>query len=492
MQRVEKKHRRKSPRRALLILAAVLVLLLSAAAWLLAQRPAQVKQVSKGYEAALIKEASSEDVAEVSTVLRLGEGWTLRQERGLVTLAEDADFTVDEAWAGYIFDAAAVIESPAVLTEEESEYAAHLADFGLDTPRAQVRIRYADGEEITLRIGDAVSAEAGSWLYMTVEGSPALYAMDKGTADLFTTDRSLLREIVQPTLHAQRFDRIALTTPESTVEWALSGAIGNSDALERWSLIRPQVYPADAGAMESLGKHIESLRLGAWVAAATEEKLAAYGLDQPRLTLTVHQAAGDMGTTNAIGEYEITAWPESTFTLAVGGAKSEDVDYVLFDGQIYIASHYALNTLMTIDWRETLTRFPVLTALGNLRRLTIEENGVLTAEYIVTRSEQVAQNNELVTDYDGSVVYDTSVTRNGESCDWAAFESAYSRLVTVLVSGVLPDTWQPCEPHTVYTFEDVDGTVHTVALAAFDALHDAVVVDGQGMFYLIKGGFALE
>lgn len=491
MQSVEKRNHRKAPRRAWLLLIAVLALGLAAGAYFLAEQPVEEHAESHGYEAALIIEKSADEVLEVAAELELGEGWTLRQENGAISLAEDPDFTVDASWAGYILGAAAVIEAPATLAEDGSAYAS-LADFGLDAPRAVVRIRYASGEEITLRIGDAVTAEAGSWLYMTVDGSPALYAIDKGTADIFTTDRALLREIVQPTLHAQRFDRITLASPDSTVEWALSGAIGNSDASERWSLTHPVAYPADATALASLREHIASLRLGAWVAEATPDNIALYGFDAPRLTLTVRQAAGDMGAANATGEYEVTSWPESVFTLAVGGAQTADIDYVLYEGHIYIASHYALAALMDLDWRETLSRFPVLTAAGNLRRLVIEENGAITEDFVITRTEQVAENNDLVTDYDGSVVYDRTVTRNGEPFAWDAFEGAYQKLVTVLVSGTLPQGWaQEAAPHTIYTFEDVDGTLHTVALADFDALHDAVAVDGQAMFYLIKGGFGL-
>ena len=494
MQKVEKRNHRPSPRRAWLLVIALLALALAAGAYFLAEQPAEEEHAeSHGYEAALIIEKSAEEVAEVSADLELGEGWTLCQSGGAVSMLGDPDFAVDASWASYILNAAAVVEAPATLTEDEAEYAASLADFGLDSPRAIVRIRYEGGEEVTLRIGDAVSAEAGSWLYMTVDGRAPLYAIDKGTADIFTTDRALLREIVQPTLHAQRFDRVTLESGGFCVEWALEGAIGNRDAAERWRLTQPMAYPADASALESLREHIASLRLGAWVAEATAENLTRCGFDAPRLTLTVHQAAGDMGAANATGEYEVTAWPESTFTLVVGGAQTEDVDYVLYEGDIYITSHYALATLMELDWRETLSRFPVLTAAGNLRRLTIEKNGAMAEDFVITRTEQVAQNNELVTDDDGHVVYDRTVTRNGAAYAWEAFEGAYRRLVTVMVSGTLPEGWVlSTAPHTVYTFEDVDGTLHTVALADFDALHDAVAVDGQAVFYLIKGGFELK
>ena len=57
----------------------------------------------------------------------------------------------------------------------------------------------------------------------------------------------------------------------------------------------------------------------------------------------------------------------------------------------------------------------------------------------------------------------------------------------------LPEGWGTEEtPHTVYAFDDVAGDRHTVALTAFDALHDAVIIDGSAVFYLIRGGFSLQ
>ena len=74
-----------------------------------------------------------------------------------------------------------------------------------------------------------------------------------------------------------------------------------------------------------------------------------------------------------------------------------------------------------------------------------------------------------------------------------AFTAAYNDLSLVTVSGRLPDGETTVSaPHTAYTFTDVNGSVHTVALATFDALHDAVIVNGHAAFYLIKDGFQLN
>jgi hypothetical protein len=143
------------------------------------------------------------------------------------------------------------------------------------------------------------------------------------------------------------------------------------------------------------------------------------------------------------------------------------------------------------DATTTMSRYPVMTALGNLAKLTIREGDIFT-EYMLTRTEQVAANNELITDEDGNPLYTVSVMRNGEPADYAAFEAAYNALSLVTVSGLLPTANALPAPHTIYTFTDVDSTVHTLELATFDVLHDAVIVDGHAAFYLIKGGFRLN
>ena len=61
-------------------------------------------------------------------------------------------------------------------------------------------------------------------------------------------------------------------------------------------------------------------------------------------------------------------------------------------------------------------------------------------------------------------------------------------LLTVTVSGKLPEGAEWGETHTKYAFRTVSGGTHTVELCDFDGIHDAVRMDGYCMFYLIKDG----
>lgn len=488
-------HRRKtSVPRVVWLLAVLVALAALTAGWLLLRREAPVPEVPED-TAVTFSAREPGEVASLTVALRNGEGWSAEQTTpGVLTLLGEPSFDAAPRYAEDILDAASTVICEAALTDDPAVYREHLADFGLDNPRLTARIVYRDGEALSFRVGDAVPDEDVSWLYMTVDGDDRLLAIDRGTAELLCVERSQLYPIVQPTLHQARFDRITLTGPGDAVigAWELNGQIGDADAADRWRLTAPVRYPADAQALSALRANLANLRLGAYVGPATPENLTAYGFDAPRLTVVIHQAAGAIGTTGADGAYTQTDWPEDTFTLIVGGAKNQDVDYVRWGDGLYITSHYALAVFMNLDYASTLSRYLIPTALGNLASLTVETPEG-TDVYAITRTERVAENNELVTDENGDVVYDVALTRNGKPADYDAFAATYAQLLTATVSGTLPDGWSTdATPHTVFTFLDVSGETRVLALTDFDALHDAVLLDGEAVFYLVKGGLTLN
>ena len=418
--------------------------------------------------------------------------WTVTQGAdGLLTLAGEDDFPLSEKTSAALLDVASIIACEAVLTDDPSEYRDHLADFGLDTPKYEATITYVDGVVAHLRIGNP-GAENNAWYYMTIEGDDRLFSASRGMVESLFVSRDSLREVQSPVIHKARIDRLTLTAPDSTIEWALHGHITDMDVADKWFITAPYTYPADAVAMTTLLANAANLRLGAYVAPATAENLTLYGFDAPRLTIDIHMAAGTIAVTGADGAAQATDFPESTVTFVIGGEKSDMVDYIRVGDSIYVSSHFTMGVFMDFDVAATMSRYPVQTALGNLAELSIH-TGDASSTYTLTRTEQVAPNNDLITDENGNVMYNVAVTRNGESVDYAAFETAYNALTLVKVSGTLPaGTVVASAPHTAYTFTDVDGTVHTVELATFDALHDAVIVDGHAAFYLIKGGFKLN
>ena len=476
-------------KRILLLFFALMMLGVILISFRLVNRMPEETYVPPADTAIVLYERSYLDVAAI-TIRRGDEApWTATPSGSIVTISGDIPLDIPLNECAELLENAAHITAEGVLTDDPADYANHLADYGLENPRYEARIIYTDSTDITLRVGD--KGPDGSWRYMLVSGDDRLFAFSNGSVEGLFVNRDTLRKVSQPALHKARIDRITLTQGEQIIQWTLDGAITDADVIDRWQITSPFAYPADSTAMENLLSSAAYLRLSAWVASATPENLTKYGFDTPRLTIELHQAAGTIAVTDADGVAQPTDYPESTVTFVIGGKKSDMVDYVHCNDGIYLSSHFSMGVFMDYDATATMSRYPVMTALGNLSHLSIREGDTVT-EYVLTRTEQVAANNELITDEYGNPVYTVTVTCNGTPVEYAAFEAAYNTLALVTVSGTLPANESiTVAPHTAYTFTDVDGTVHTVELATFDVLHDAVIVDGHSVFYLIKGGFKL-
>ncbi|MBE5810997.1 MAG: DUF4340 domain-containing protein [Clostridiales bacterium] len=474
-------------KRILLLFFALMMLGVIVTTFLLINQNEEVEHTAPIDATVTLTDVALSDVASI-TIRRGDESpWTATPMGETVDITGDVTMTLTRDECLDFLASAACITAEDVLTNDSAVYAAHLADYGLENPRYEARIVYTDGTEISLRVGD--KGPDGTWRYMLVSGDERLFTFSNGSVEGLFVNRDTLHKVSQPNLHKARIDRITLTEGERVVQWTLEGSITDADAIDRWRITSPFSYPADSTAMEKVLSNASKLHLSAWVAPATEENLAQYGFDAPRMTIELHQAAGTIAVTGADGVAQPTDYPESTVTFIIGGEKSDMVDYVRYGDGIYLSSHFTMGVFMGYDVSATMSRYPLMTALGNLASLHIREGDAVT-EYVLTRVEQVAANNELITDADGNPLYTAAVTCNGAPLDYTAFESAYNALALVTVSGMLPAGEHiTAEPHTVFTFTDVDGTVHTVALATFDVLHDAVIVDGHPAFYLIKGGF---
>lgn len=489
----KKKHAAHKGWRKWLLLAAIALVAMAACLLIFARTPAPLPEMPiEEEEEITLWSVDSDAITRIRIALRGEEAWSAVQPTsGTLVLEGEDSFTLDEATAESLLSGLKSITAE-VLSDDwhgtEEEWAA----FGLDNPESVVTVEFTNGSSYTLRIGNAPQYE-NSWQYAQLDGDSRLLSVSRGVAEECYVTRGSLHRFEQLTIHADRLDEITLLNAqgEITQQWRLSSDITNADAQERWYVSIPVRYPADATAMTTLRKSAAAIRLGEYIADATAAHIARYGLDTPRAVIRLHQAAGTIGVVGTSGAYGTTDYPESTITLVIGEQESDAVDYVLYDGGIYRCSALLLRGVMNADWQETVTRYPLLTALGNLSSLT-RETASGTDTWVITRTEQVAENNELATDEDGNPLYDITLTKNGEAADYTAFSAAYEQLMVATVSGRLPEGWTSEDaPHTTWTFVDIDGTAHTVALTRYDAMHDAVSVDGTALFYLIQGGFTL-
>jgi len=502
------------------ILLAALLLCGSLAAAILLQRKAEEPSPESGRApvSGAITARAPEELASITVRRRGEEPWTLiRSESGSLRLAE-GNSAVDEQLGDMLADALANLTYEDVFTEDRNDYADHLSDFGLAEPLVTATGVFQDGARVTVSIGNSADPEGDSVSYMTVEGDDRLFAVGAGTVRDLNVELMLLHPVTQPVIHSALLDRITLSGPDGLVvkEWKLLGRVTDQDAAENWAVSVPFVYPADWEIMKNLRESAADLRMGVWISDATDEALRLYGLDTPRATLVFHLAAGSTGTVSDLGVYDVQEWEERTVTLVLGDQKGETLDYVRFGDAVYSVNHLFLSVFTDTDPMMTVARYPVQTPFNSLESMTVSRpegkdeyallrfdsdapawssgvtygNAAYQEEGTTGSGTGTGESADSSTaDTDGSSgTSQNRCLKNGEEIAWSAFEAAYERLLTVTVSGKLPDGFVPSSPHTVYTFRSVSGGVHTVELSDYDAFHDAVTMDGHTLFYLIKGG----
>jgi hypothetical protein len=411
-------------------------------------------------------------------------------ENGALTVSGRPDFVMDEEQQKSLLLDCAILEAEDTVYETKEEWEPHKADFGLNPPAVTVEVTYTDGNTAAFSLG--AESPVNHWNYFTLEGDPRLYLASAEMIDLFDQDVTAFHHIDQPVIHHQRIDSITIQNGSVVTEaaWKLETDITDPNALSAWRMTAPYSYPCDAAAMDTLVNAMEKLYLGRFVSKATEAAKAQYGFTPPRRIITLHQAAGDIAAANESGAYEVTHNPESTWALTIGTAGGDYVDYVEAGGSIYLVSTISQPLLGSLVPENTLLQQPAAISLETIQSLTVEQNGESRA-YTLKRVEQVLPNNELAYDENGNVLMDTFVDLNGKEYSLTDFETAITALQSVTVSGRLPEGFKPEGSSSVkLTFTLLDGRTRTLEAAPFDALQDALSVDGTYLFYMPKG--ALE
>lgn len=422
-----------------------------------------------------------EEILRMTIRIRGREAWTAeRDASGAMRMTEDADWPLEEDLAGRMEDALANLLYEEVLTENPEEYRNRLEEFGLADPEITADALFADGTDVTIRIGNRIGGDE-DLRFMTVEGDPRLFAVAGSLAEELSLERELLHPVEQPLIQASRLDRVTvMQKEEKKAEWRLQGEITDSGAAENWQVAFPVNYPADQDRIASLKKNVDNLRLGVFVAEEGEDALRETGLDAPRYTLEIHLAPGTTGHISESGAYEVQEQEEETFLFRIGGARNEMTDYCLFDHAIYSINHFTVAALCETEPMDTLARYPVSVSLENLRSLEICGADGREDRYELTWNTGDSE--------DPGILF--SCRKNGEDISAAAFSAAYERWRVTDVSGRLPEGWQRKTPFAVYRFTTLNGQKHEVELSEFDGMHDAVTVDGCTVFYLIRGGLA--
>ena len=361
MQHPLKKRPKRRPRpRLLLILTGVGVALAAAALFFLlpaikARFPAETAlPLETGPESRTLYLGDSSQLDSIVISQEEGDRYTLRMQDGHLVLERGGQWlTVSDYQEEAMLKAVTQLVMPGVVTEDEAEVAGHLADMGLDTPRATAQVRYQDGTEMTLELGGDVPTT--SYSYFRWSGDDGVYMCDSGLTDALLTTATRLLPVEQPTLSKDLIDQVTLSRADGETAVLLSN---DGDGHYTGLLVEPYQYPVDPEQAEALLTALSSFRLGTREAEANAETRAQYGLDDPELTLWLHQAAGTVGQVDENGQLAAVEVREQALRFVIGRAEGEFFYTCEYAGNCYLVSRFLLETLLAATPDTLVARQP--------------------------------------------------------------------------------------------------------------------------------------
>ena len=473
MESVPKKRARSGlkKRSIFLILACAAVLAGIGAYFLRPQAPAP--PVSLRTEPLYLLSRPADEIEAIAVTPREGDAYALVQrETGLRLLGEE-DTALREWLTEDLLSVAASLPVQDVAAEEDR--APSLGDFGLEPPLTTVTVTYRDGERVTLRFGDATPGEEDT-RYCLRAGDGRVFTVMNEESRLVLYERDYLRAFEQPKIDASLLDR---------VDVAGDIVFGAYYTQSGWQMDAPFRYPLSTARTDQLLKSIEGMGFETLLGDRQSLNLADYGLDHPALTVTLTQAPTVVSGENAAGETVTIPQPSAQYVLEIGAETGKSGVYLSWRGRVFKASNFVLGFWKALSVEDMLLRQPVNLLVNDLNRVTLEY-GDHKASYEVRMVEAVTQNNQIATDEYGSVRYDCAVRRAGEQADMdaEAFLSWYVRLASLSPAGDLPPGYTPGgEPRARIILEN-DRLTRVIDFCPWDALHDAIVVDGVARFYV--------
>lgn len=288
----------------ILALVAIGVAVLMIVFWdrLSGQAPEETEQ--KAGEQALVADATVDDVRTIAVLERGADGeftqkLALEQTDGKWRLLKPVEAPADEYVARQL--ARAAVEAKYRQARDLSgPDAADPASLGLSEPLYRVTATLAETDDEEAR---TVTVDVGK---ATPFGNRLYVRLDEGEKAQVLNSDDLLNRVRKAVSEYRSRDLVDLTR-DDLVRIDLEGGKGRvrleraEEDRERWLLVDPMTARADPDLTDDLVREALNLRIKEFIADGAQE-LAPYGLEEPRLTLTLWKAgepAGDVPSGDA-------------------------------------------------------------------------------------------------------------------------------------------------------------------------------------------------
>ena len=467
------------------ILLAVLVVLAGVAAALVmlekapADIPEEIVDEIKKQEAVYVTRIPEGEIMALSVFPRDYTSYELQKNGDQMGMLPDLSLSLRQDVVEGILYAAGTMQANTVLGPME-ELPATAAEFGFDAPSLRYVITRTDGRKTEVMLGDLVPAtemEAEQY-YCMADG--VVYTVLAEPCYPLYHNAEYLRSFHQPSLQSDLIDRIEVQgTLNMTLQYTPDGFVMET----------PVKYPVQSTKMDAMLTYIDRMAFEAYLGPQEENDLAALGLEEPRITVTITQAPSHLEGVTAEGESVSMDVGEITYTLHLGHDTGRSGVYVGWNGGVYKASNFLFGFWNEIEPEEFYSRTPMNFPVDRLQSVTVEAGGERTV-YEVEMVEVIGEDNRIATDEYGQTLYDAQVKKNDEIMNTAAFLNWYVQLNRMAVSGIgerADKTGEPVAKLVIRT----DATERTVVFRPYDALHVWLEVDGTAVFYTEKGVLSL-
>ena len=218
-----------------------------------------------------VLEVAPADITEVTLVypdrelaaVKSGETWTL---------TKPVNAAADQTSVNNLVRAIAECELKKTLDDAPAD----LAPFGLDRPQITVKVKAKDKELPAIKVGK--NTPVGYNTYVQLEGNPKVFLTGSAFEAGMKKEPKDLRDKQILTIAEDEVSRVTLVASDRNIVLAKSG--------EQWKIEQPAAYTADSSAVRAVINALRTARATDFPAEEASD-LAPYGLDQPRLTVTV-------------------------------------------------------------------------------------------------------------------------------------------------------------------------------------------------------------
>lgn len=221
-------------------------------------------------------DVDADDVDALTVVAGNGDRTVIEKDGDRWRLVEPLRANVDVTQVVSLSSSLANLEMQRVVAEPED--APDLASYGLTAPSIEVGFRTTDGADARLLIGDR--SPAGNDLYATVADSNRVFLVSGYLDTTFDRTTFDLRDKSVLDVTRAQVDSLAVSGPDLAVRLRKTEG--------EWSLVAPIEARADLGVTDGLVGRLATGQMAAIEEeSAAADALAPYGLDEPRVTVTL-------------------------------------------------------------------------------------------------------------------------------------------------------------------------------------------------------------